>query len=41
MKKDYQAPEVELITLAAEEAITTSGDPAEGELGTGSNNFFS
>lgn len=39
MKMDYQAPEVELITLAAEEAVATSDDNMEGGLDVTSNIF--
>ena len=40
MKMDYQAPEVELITLAAEEAVTEGEGFIDGSVGTGSNNLF-
>ena len=37
MKKDYQKPEVELISLAATEAVTEG--LGEGEMGTASSIF--
>jgi hypothetical protein len=38
MNKDYQKPEVELISMTAEETVTTEGTPDVG-LGTGSSIF--
>lgn len=42
MKKDYQKPEVELISLVAEEKIAVNSIDVgvEGEMGTGSNDLF-
>ena len=39
MKKDYQKPEVELISLAATEAVTAAGEGVNGDLTTGSSIF--
>ena len=39
MKKDYQKPEVELISLAATENVTDSGDGAIGDVGDESSIF--
>lgn len=38
MKKDYQKPEAELITLVADEAV--ANDLLDGETGLESNNLF-
>lgn len=39
MKKDYQKPEVELISLAAVESVTDSGVGGEGNMGDESSIF--
>lgn len=39
MKKDYQKPEVELISLAATEAVTDN-EVGDGGMDTASNNMF-
>ena len=38
MNKDYQKPEVELISMTAEETVTTEGAP-DTIIGTGSSIF--
>ena len=38
MKKDYQKPEAELITLTADEAV--ANDLLDGQPGLGSNTLF-
>ena len=42
MKKDYQKPEVELISLIAKEQIAVNSVDVgiDGEMGTGSNDIF-
>lgn len=44
MKKEYQRPEMEIISLVTEENVTTGGDPSteglEGDMGVGSNTLF-
>ena len=39
MKKDYQKPEVEFISLEAQEAITAGDDVVDGEIGLESSIF--
>lgn len=39
MKKDYQAPEVELISLTAKENVTNDDDLIGGEMGEESSIF--
>ena len=40
MKKVYQVPEVECISLVPEEDITTNKDIIGGDMGDASNNIF-
>ena len=39
MKKEYQRPEVEMLSLITEEKITTGDDVIDGELGLESSIF--
>jgi len=39
MKKEYMKPDVEIVSLRVEEAITTEDDWVDGEIGVESTDF--